>query len=196
MKRLTDIVLSLMAIVLLSPVFLFISLYILLESRGGIFYRQQRIGKNSIAFTLFKFRTMRPDAEKSGLISFGEGDPRITGAGQFLRKYKLDELPQLFNILRGDMSVVGPRPEVPKYVSLYSNDQLEVLSVRPGLTDFASLEYFEEGEILARSEDPEKTYIEEILPHKLSLGLKYVREQSFGTDMKIILRTFLRVIRR
>ena len=137
---------------------------------------------------------MRPDSEKSGQLTVGMRDPRITGIGYFLRKYKLDELPQLLNILKGDMSIVGPRPEVPVYVELYDPCQLRVLKMRPGLTDYASLAYINENEILGKAADPEKTYIEQIMPAKLELNLKYIEEQSFRTDMKIIWKTIRKLI--
>jgi lipopolysaccharide/colanic/teichoic acid biosynthesis glycosyltransferase len=143
---------------------------------------------------LLKFRTMHPNNDIVK-ITVGDRDPRVTRAGFFLRKYKLDELPQLLNILKGDMSVVGPRPEVPEYVELYSEDQRIVFSVRPGLTDYATLEYVDESQQLAQAEDPYKMYIEEIMPTKLNLNLKYIREKSIGVDLKIIFRTILRIIR-
>jgi len=154
-----------------------------------VFFKQIRVGKNGVHFGLFKFRTMRPDSESKGQITVGARDNRITRVGYFLRKYKLDELPQLLNILFGQMSVVGPRPEVPKYVELYTPDQLSVLKVRPGLTDYASLEYFSENELLAASSDPESTYRQEIMPAKLALNQRYIKEMGFFTDIKIILRT-------
>lgn len=195
MKRLTDILGSLFGLLLLSPLLLFISLVIVLDSKGGVLYRQERVGRRGKIFRLLKFRTMRPQAERGGLLSLGGGDPRITRAGAVLRKYKLDELPQLINVLLGQMSLVGPRPEVPHYVAHYDERQQKVLSVRPGLTDYASLEYFNEGELLAASPDPEKTYLETILPRKLELALRYVAEQSLVTDLRIIGRTLLRILR-
>lgn len=195
MKRLTDILGSLLGLLLLSPLLLFIALFIVLDSRGGVFYSQERVGHYGKPFRLLKFRTMRSGAERGGLLSLGGGDPRITRAGAFLRKYKLDELPQLINVLLGQMSLVGPRPEVPRYVAHYNEQQRKVLDVRPGLTDYASLEYFEEGELLATSPDPEKTYLESILPRKLDLALRYVEEQSMATDLRIICRTLQRILR-
>lgn len=189
MKRLFDILFSLVFLILFLPFFLVISILIILDSKGGAFFRQVRIGKNERTFKLWKFRTMRPMSESAGQITVGMRDPRITNIGYFLRKYKLDELPQLINILVGEMSVVGPRPEVPKYVEMYSEEQKKVLSVRPGLTDFASIDFVNENEILAKSEDPEKAYIEEIMPLKLNLNLKYISEMSLSTDFKIIFGT-------
>ena len=153
------------------------------------------MGKNGKDFLLWKFRTMKPDSDKKGLLTVGGRDPRVTGIGYFLRKYKLDELPQLFNVLSGEMSLVGPRPEVRKYVEMYSPEQLKVLEVKPGITDYASIEYSKENELLAKSSDPEKTYIEEIMPAKLKLNMKYIEEKSFWTDLKIIFRTVGKILR-
>ena len=183
-----------MVLLALFPVILIISVLIIIDSKGGVFYKQQRVGKNGIEFGLFKFRTMRPDSDKVK-ITVGDRDPRVTNVGYYLRKYKLDELPQLINILVGEMSVNGPRPEVRQYVDLYSSEQLKVLTVKPGLSDLATLEYVNESEILAKSENPEKTYINEIMPDKLALNLKYIKNQSFVLDMKIIFKTILRIIR-
>ncbi len=194
-KRLFDISISFLALVILLPVLIIISIWVLLDSKGGIFYRQSRVGKNNRDFTLLKFRTMHPGADTKGLLTVGERDPRITGAGYSLRRTKLDELPQLINILAGDMSLVGPRPEVRKYVDLYTDEQLKVLDIRPGLTDNASLAYIDESEILAKSEDPEKTYIETILPAKLELNLQYIRERSLVKDIGIIFRTISGIFR-
>jgi lipopolysaccharide/colanic/teichoic acid biosynthesis glycosyltransferase len=179
---------------MLFPVLTVIALAIVLDSKGGIFYRQTRVGKNGKTFRLYKFRTMRPNSDKLQ-ITVGHRDPRVTKIGYLLRKYKLDEFPQLLNILKGEMSVVGPRPEVPKYVELYTPEQREVLSVRPGLTDYASLKFVDESELLAESDNPEQTYREEIMPAKLKLGLEYVEKQSFFTDLKIIFQTLYRIIR-
>jgi lipopolysaccharide/colanic/teichoic acid biosynthesis glycosyltransferase len=195
MKRLFDIVGSFTGLVVLLPFLLIISIWILLDSRGGIFYRQTRVGKNNIDFRLWKFRSMRPDSDKKGLLTVGGRDPRITNSGYFLRKYKLDELPQLINVLTGDMSFVGPRPEVRKYVDLYNDEQRKVLNVLPGITDVASLQYFEENELLAKSNDPERTYIEEIMPAKLRLNLEYIGKANFGTDVGMIFRTIGRIFR-
>lgn len=195
MKRLCDIVASFIGLLILLPLFLFLGIWISMESRGGVFYKQIRVGRNGVDFKLWKFRSMVPDADKKGLLTVGGRDPRITRAGYFLRKYKLDELPQLINVLLGDMSLVGPRPEVRKYVDLYSDEQRKVLSVRPGITDHASLEYFEENELLAKSDNAEETYIKEVMPAKLKLNARYINESGLITDLKIIARTILRIIR-
>lgn len=193
MKRLFDIVFSMVLLLLLSPLFIIIIIAVIMDSKGGAFFGQIRVGKNEKPFRLLKFRTMRPNSESSGQITVGARDNRITRVGYSLRKYKLDELPQLFNVLIGEMSMVGPRPEVPKYVALYSVEQKRVLSIKPGITDYASLEYFEESELLAKSSNPEKTYIEEVMPKKLELNLQYVNNHSFNDDMKIILKTIQRI---
>ena len=190
MKRLFDIVSSLLVLIIGFPFFLIIVILILIDSRGGVFYRQVRVGKNNKDFYLYKFRTMVSGADKKGQLTVGDKDNRITRIGYFLRKFKLDEFPQLINVLKGDMSVVGPRPEVRKYVSMYSAEQMQVLNVRPGLTDIASIEYINESELLSKADDPEKLYIEKIMPEKLSLNMKYIREKSLGTDLRIIFRTF------
>ncbi len=195
-KRLFDITFSFLALLILLPLFLLIGLLIVLDSKGGVFYKQMRVGKNNKDFGLYKFRTMRKDAHKSGLLTVGGRDARITDVGYYLRKYKLDELPQFINIFKGQMSFVGPRPEVRKYVDLYNEEQLKVLSVKPGLTDYASIEYMDENDLLAKSADPEQTYIKEIMPAKLELNLRYINDQSFLTDMKIILRTLLKIVSR
>lgn len=194
MKRLFDIFFSIMALIFLWPFILLISVVIFFGSKGGVFYRQVRIGKNFKEFYLLKFRTMRPGSDKQGLITVGGKDSRITKEGYFLRKYKLDELPQFINILKGDMSFVGPRPEVKKYVDLFHERYKNVLRVRPGLTDYASLEYIDENEILGNSNDPEKAYIEEILPHKIALADKYVNKSSLMEDIRIILLTLKKII--
>lgn len=194
-KRAFDILSSLLALLIGLPFFLIISILILMTGRGGIFFRQERIGKNRIPFYLYKFRTMRLDSEKSGQITVGGRDPRITKTGYILRKFKLDEFPQLLNILKGDMSIVGPRPEVKKYVDLYNKEQLNVLSVSPGLTDFASIEYINENELLGKSDNPEQTYIDEIMPAKLKLNQKYLEQQSFLLDIKLIFRTIFGIFR-
>jgi lipopolysaccharide/colanic/teichoic acid biosynthesis glycosyltransferase len=195
LKRAFDIFFSFIGIIILLPFFLVISLLIIIDSRGGIFYRQIRVGKDDTDFYLFKFRSMRTDADKKGLLTVGGRDPRITRMGYYLRNYKIDELPQLLNVLKGDMSLVGPRPEVRKYVSLYSKEQKKVLSVRPGITDYASIEYSNENEILGKAENPEQVYMDEIMPAKLKLNLKYIAEKSVATDFKIIFRTFQKIIK-
>ncbi len=168
-------------------------LFIVLESRGGVFYKQERIGLHRKPFKLYKFRSMFPDADKKGLLTVGSRDARITKAGYYIRKFKLDELPQLINVLIGEMSIVGPRPEVKKYVDLYNEAQLKVLDVKPGITDWASLQYFEESDLLSKSVDPDKTYIEEIMPAKLKINLLYVTNHNLLEDIKIILLTIKRI---
>lgn len=180
-------------LILLSPLFLVFIIVINIDSRGGAFFGQIRIGKNEKPFRLWKFRTMRINSESAGQITVGARDNRITSFGYYLRKFKFDELPQLWNVLIGDMSMVGPRPEVPKYVALYTPEQKRVLSIQPGITDYASLQYFEESELLAKSQNPEETYIEEIMPKKLALNLQYVDGKSFSSDLKIILKTVVRM---
>lgn len=196
LKRLFDLVAAAAGIVIVSPLLLIISVVVTLESRGGVFYKQKRVGRYGREFTLLKFRTMRLESDRSGLLTVGSRDPRITRTGIFLRKYKLDELPQLFNVLYGSMSLVGPRPEVKKYVDLYNDEQRKVLNVKPGITDLASLEYFEENDLLAESPEPELTYIREIMPAKLELNRKYIETQGLITDMKIILKTVGRIFKK
>lgn len=194
MKRLFDIVFSAIALLFLSPVFFVVALWILFDSRGHVFFRQLRVGKAGREFWILKFRTMRNDASNNLQITVGSRDSRITNAGYWLRRYKVDELPQLMNVLLGDMSLVGPRPEVPKYVAMYTQEQRKVLLVKPGITDLASLKYFEESDLIAKSTNPEKTYIEIIMPEKLRLNMLYVSSQSFATDIQIIFKTVLRTI--
>lgn len=195
-KRAFDIVACVTAVLVLCPLWLCIGLAIACGSKGGAFYRQIRVGRNGKEFKLLKFRTMRQDADRiGGLITVGD-DNRVTRIGNFLRKYKLDELPQFLNIIKGDMSIVGPRPEVPKYVALYDERQRRVLSVRPGLTDYASIEYISENELLAQSPDPDKTYIEEIMPAKLELNLKYIDNQSVMEDLRLIFKTLFSIAKK
>jgi len=194
MKRLFDILFSLFILLLFLPFGLIISLLILLESRGGIFYKQERIGKNGVSFKLIKFRSMRTDADKSGKLTVGMRDARITRIGYFIRKFKLDEFPQFLNVLKGEMSIVGPRPDVQEYVDLYSEEERKILKVKPGITDYASLEYFEESELLAKSSNPEETYIKEIMPAKLKLNKKYISNPTLGNDIKIIFLTAKRIL--
>lgn len=194
-KRSFDIISALIVVICFSWLFFILSLIIILTSKGGAFYRQIRVGKDGKEFGLLKFRSMRVNADKSGQITIGN-DNRVTSIGKFIRKYKLDELPQLFNILLGHMSVVGPRPEVPKYVKLYSIEQLKVLSVKPGLTDYASLEYLDEQKILGEAEDPDKAYIEEVMPAKLKLNLKYIEDRNFWVDLRLIFQTIFGIFRR
>lgn len=191
LKRLFDIIFSLFGLIILLPIFLIIAIAIKIDSNGPVFFKQTRVGKNGKEFKILKFRTMIADAEKKGMQITVSGDNRITRVGRFLRKYKLDELPQLVNVLLGDMSFVGPRPEVPKYVALYNEYQKNVLKVKPGITDLASIEYRNENDLLAQSNDPEKVYIEEIMPKKLELNLEYIRNFSVINDIKLILKTIL-----
>lgn len=195
-KRLFDILFSIFGLLLLSPLLIAISIAIVLNSKGGVFYKQIRVGKNNCDFKIFKFRTMQSGSDKKGLLTIGDNDSRVTKTGYFLRKYKADELPQLINILLGDMSFVGPRPEVRKYVDLYNVEQLKVLTVRPGLTDFSSLYYINESELLSKSLNPEKTYIEEIMPAKLELCKKYLNEKSLKTDIKILYNTLKKILEK
>ncbi len=192
-KRLFDIFFSLVGLLIISPVLIIISLFIIFDSKGGVFFKQIRVGKNNNDFLMYKFRTMKTDSEKKGFLTIGNKDSRVTNIGYYLRKYKLDELPQLLNVIKGDMSIVGPRPEVRKYVELYNQEQLKVLSVRPGLTDFASLEYINESEILSKSATPEETYINEIMPAKLKINSHYIKKKSLVTDCIIITKTILRI---
>ncbi len=196
MKRIFDIVCSLIILLLFFPFGLIISLLILLESRGGIFYRQERIGRYGKPFRLFKFRSMRKNADKQGKLTVGMRDSRITRTGYFIRKFKLDEFPQFINVIAGDMSIVGPRPEVKEYVDLYTDEQRLILNVRPGITDLASLEYFEENELLGKASDPQKTYIEEIMPAKIALNKRYLANPTLANDLTIMWKTFVRIIKR
>ena len=188
LKRLFDIAASCIGLLLLAPVLLGIAVWIKRDSSGPVFFRQQRIGRHGEPFRIYKFRSMRQD--NAGLQITVGADDRITRSGHFIRAYKLDELPQLINVLLGDMSIVGPRPEVPRYVALYPADvRAEVLSVRPGITDLASVQYRSESTLLAQSSNPEQTYVDTILPAKLALCRQYVRERSFLLDLKIIAMT-------
>ncbi|MDK7253554.1 sugar transferase [Haemophilus sp. UMB1048] len=195
MIRFFDFILSLVGLVVLAPIFIVLAIWIKIDSKGPVFYKQVRVGQNGIDFGLFKFRSMVVDADKKGLITVGGRDPRITRSGYFIRKYKLDELPQLINVLVGDMSLVGPRPEVRKYVELYTDEQQKVLSVKPGITDYASIEYMDENEILGKSNDPEKTYIEEIMPEKIKYNMKYIQNKNVSEYFKIIFLTLLKIVR-
>ena len=195
MIRLCDILCSFLGLLLLSPLFLIVASWIIIDDFGPVFYRQQRVGKDNIDFGLLKFRSMRVGADKMSLITIGDRDPRVTRAGFYIRKYKLDELPQLWNVLIGDMSLVGPRPEVRRYVDVYTDEQRRVLSVRPGITDYASIEYIDENILLAQSNDPDKTYIEQIIPAKIALNMRYIEHQTLGEYLKIIFLTFYKIIR-
>ncbi len=193
-KRISDITFSLLGIIILFPFFIIISLLVVMDSGFPIFYNQKRVGKNGKLFSLLKFRTMLKDSDKKGLLTVGRKDSRITNLGYYLRKLKIDEFPQLFNVLIGDMSLVGPRPEVLKYVELYTEEQKTVLSIRPGITDYASIIYSDENSLLLETKDPEHYYINKVMPSKLKLNLKYIKDQSFSTDLKIILKTLERII--
>ena len=195
MIRFCDILLSCIGLIILSPLFVIVALWIVIDNPGPVFYRQRRVGKDGKDFGLLKFRSMRIGADKESLITIGEHDSRITRAGYYIRKYKLDELPQLWNVLTGDMSLVGPRPEVRRYVDMYTDEQRQVLTVRPGITDYASIEYIDENRLLAQAEDPDRTYIEEILPAKIALNMRYIKHQTLGEYMKIIFLTFAKIIR-
>lgn len=195
MIRFYDILFSIIGLVILSPLFTVLYLLIRIESQGGGFYSQERIGKNGKPFKLFKFRSMRIGSDKKGLITIGEKDNRITKTGFILRKYKLDELPQLWNVFIGDMSLVGPRPEVKKYTDLYTEEQKQVLQVRPGITDWASIKYVDENKILGESKDPDDAYANLIMPNKIKLNMVYIQHQTLGEYFKIIFTTFKEIVR-
>lgn len=195
MIRFFDILFSIIGLVLLSPLFTVLYFLIRIESQGGGFYSQERIGKNGKPFKLFKFRSMRIGSDKKGLITIGEKDNRITKTGFILRKYKLDELPQLWNVFIGDMSLVGPRPEVKKYTDLYTEEQKQVLQVRPGITDWASIKYVDENKILGESKDPDDAYVNLIMPNKIKLNMIYIQHQTLGEYFKIIFTTFKEIVR-
>ena len=195
MKRTFDFIFAFIALLVLLPVGVVIALWIWSNDGLPVFFRQERVGLNGRMFRLWKFRSMYKDAERHGQLTVSGQDPRITRSGAFIRKYKIDELPQLMNVLMGDMSLVGPRPEVARYVKLYTPKQCRVLSVRPGITDLASLEFIDENELLSKAADPERFYIEEVLPKKLDLQLSYVANRSFGGDLKIIWNTVMRIMR-
>jgi lipopolysaccharide/colanic/teichoic acid biosynthesis glycosyltransferase len=193
-KRVFDIIASGLGLLCLSPLFIVLAVWIKADSKGPVFYRQVRVGRCNKDFKLFKFRSMRPNSDKLGLITIGGRDPRVTRSGYYMRKYKLDELPQLLNVFIGDMSLVGPRPEVRKYVDMYTQEQLHVLDVRPGITSLASIRYRNENEILAAAENPDQTYIEHVMPDKLAIDLEYVTQASLWTDVKLIFGTFKAII--
>ena len=192
MLRFLDALFSFVGLIILSPILLILCFWVKVDSAGPIFYIQKRVGLNGKDFNLFKFRSMRVNADKLGLLTVGGRDSRITNSGYILRKYKLDELPQLLNVLKGEMSLVGPRPEVRKYVDLYTSDQRQVLQVRPGITDEASIKYKNENDLLALSDNPEKTYIEEIMPAKLELNKKFIQNPSLVNYFSIISRTIFK----
>ena len=195
MKRLFDVVASGVGLLLLSPLFLLVAIWIKLDSPGPVFYRQVRVGRYNRDFRIFKFRSMRVGADKGSLVTIGGRDPRVTRSGYFIRKFKIDELPQLINVFIGDMSLVGPRPEVRHYVNYWTKEQLHVLDVRPGITDPASIKFRNENELLDKADDPEKYYIEVIMQEKLRLYLEYVENHSFWYDMKLIFQTFWVIVR-
>lgn len=195
MKRLFDILASGVGLLFLSPLFLFVAIWIKLDSIGPVFYRQIRVGRYNRDFKLLKFRSMYIGSDKKGLITIGDHDFRVTPSGYYIRKYKLDELPQLINVFIGDMSLVGPRPEVRKYVDLYTSEQMHVLDVRPGITDEASIYYRNENELLGRSPDPERYYRDVVMQDKLRINLEYVKRHSFWNDLKLIFKTIIVVLR-
>lgn len=190
MKRLFDIIASGCGLIVLSPIFLIMGIWIKLDSKGAIFYRQVRVGRNNRDFRIFKFRSMHIDSDRGSLVTIGGRDPRITRSGYFIRKFKLDEFPQLINVFVGDMSVVGPRPEVRHYVNYWTPEQMHVLDVRPGITDPASIKFRNENELLEKAENPEKYYIEVIMQEKIRLYLEYVENANLWYDIKLIFKTF------
>lgn len=194
MKRLFDIVGSVVGLAVLTPLFVGLAIWIKKESKGPIFYKQKRVGRNGKEFQLFKFRSMKTGSDKLGLLTIGGSDPRITRAGNFIRKFKLDEFPQLINVIIGNMSIVGPRPEVAKYVNLYNEEQLKVLKVKPGITDWASIKFRNENELLAKAEKPEEFYISEVMPAKLALSLQYIEKHNLITDLRIIWLTLKNIV--
>ena len=195
MKRIFDVIASGFGLVVLSPLFLILAVWIKLDSKGPVFYRQVRVGLHNKDFRIFKFRSMRVGADKGSLVTIGGRDPRITRSGYFIRKFKFDELPQLINVFVGDMSLVGPRPEVRHYVDYWTDEQMHVLDVRPGITDPASIKFRNENELMEQAEDPEKYYIEVIMQEKLKLYLEYVQNQSFWGDIGLIFKTFWVIIK-
>ena len=190
MKRFFDVVASGIGLILLSPLFIILTIWIKCDSTGSVFYRQIRVGRNNRDFQLLKFRSMRVGSDKKGLITVGGRDPRITRSGYYIRKYKFDELPQLINVFIGDMSLVGPRPEVRHYVNYWTPEQMHVLDVRPGITDPASIKFRNENELMEKAEDPEDYYIHVIMQEKIKLYLEYVKNSSFWYDVKLIFQTF------
>lgn len=195
MKRLFDVFASGIGLLCLSPLFLLLAVWIKIDSSGSVFYRQARVGKGGKDFLLYKFRSMYVGSDKKGLITIGGHDSRVTRSGYYIRKYKLDEFPQLINVFKGDMSLVGPRPEVRKYVNLYTQEQLRVLTVRPGITDLASIKYRNENELLAMSDTPEDYYRNVIMQDKLAINMEYIDNASFAFDLKLIFRTLYAIIK-
>jgi lipopolysaccharide/colanic/teichoic acid biosynthesis glycosyltransferase len=196
MKRLFDIVVSLMGLGLLLPLFLIAAVAIKMDSRGPVFFRQQRMGRGFRPFFIYKFRSMTDDRQSAGALFTVKYDPRITRVGRFLRKSKIDELPQLINVLKGEMTFVGPRPEVPSYVDLFRQDYEEILRVRPGITDLASIKYRDEATVLSQSPDPEAEYVNRVLPDKIKLAKEYLRHSSFLFDLGLMFKTFYRLFQR
>lgn len=194
MKRLFDILASGCGLLVLSPIFIIVAIWIKLDSQGPVFYRQTRVGRYNKDFRIFKFRSMRVGSDKGSLVTIGGRDPRVTRSGYFIRKFKIDELPQLINVFAGDMSLVGPRPEVRHYVNYWTPDQMRVLDVRPGITDPASIRFRNENELLEKAQDPERYYIDVIMQEKIKLYLEYVEKSSFWYDIKLIFQTFKVII--
>ncbi|WP_198342525.1 sugar transferase [Polaribacter sp. SA4-12] len=194
-KRVFDFIISFISLLFIFPILFLISIIIKISSPGPVFYKQTRVGENNKDFKIFKFRTMHLNADKKGLLTIGGRDPRVTTIGYYLRKSKLDELPQLINVVKGDMSFVGPRPEVRQYVNLYSETQKKVLNVKPGITDLASIEFRNENEILSEQEDPNQYYIDYIMPKKLEINLKYITQRSLIKDLDVIIKTFIAILR-
>lgn len=194
MKRLFDILASGCGLLVLSPIFIIVAIWIKLDSPGPVFYRQIRVGRHNKDFRIFKFRSMRVGSDKGSLVTIGGRDPRVTRSGYFIRKFKIDELPQLINVFTGDMSLVGPRPEVRHYVNYWTPDQMRVLDVRPGITDPASIRFRNENELLEKADDPERYYIDVIMQEKIKLYLEYVEKSSFWYDIKLIFQTFKVII--
>lgn len=195
MKRLFDIVASGLGLLFLAPILIIVAIWIKIDSEGPVFFRQLRVGRNNKDFRIYKFRSMRVGADKGSQVTVGGHDPRITKSGYFIRKTKIDELPQLINVFIGDMSLVGPRPEVRHYVNYWTPEQMHVLDVRPGITDPASIRYRNENELLEKAEDPEKHYIEVIMQDKIKLYLDYVEKHGFWYDIKLIFQTFKAIIK-
>ncbi|MCX6287018.1 MAG: sugar transferase [Bacteroidetes bacterium] len=194
MIRFFDILFSLIGLLICLPLFIILAVCIAFDSRGGVFYIQNRVGKDNRDFRLLKFRSMRKDTDKKGGLTIGSRDSRITKVGYYLRQFKLDELPQLFNVFKGEMSLVGPRPEIRKYVDLYTAEQQRVLSVRPGITDYASLEYINENEILGKSSHPEQQYITEIMPAKINLNMQFINEPSLANYFRVLGLTLKKIV--
>ena len=194
LKRTFDVLASGLGLIVLSPLFVVLAIWIKADSKGPVFYQQVRVGRHNRDFRLYKFRSMRPDSDKKGLITVGGHDPRVTRSGYYIRKYKLDELPQLINVFLGDMSLVGPRPEVRKYVDMYTPEQMRVLDVRPGITSLASIRYRNENDILAKASDPDRAYVTQVMPDKIAIDLEYVPKASLLTDIRLIFMTFKEII--